>query len=197
MSSLFCTGLPMQNLSISFLGKDGPGIVATVSSGLRDNKCNIIQLTQSILGAEFAAIFIVQAPDGLAIPELQASLEKLLEKDRHDISVLIRTASSGSFSESTASEPYVVTTDGPDGPGLISAMTRVFARHNINIENIKAVLGHGGEDHALFVLEVQVPVSVDIGRLRRELHSVGKDMGLNTSVQHRDIFEAMHRIADF
>ncbi len=187
----------MQNLSISFLGKDGPGIVATVSSGLRDNKCNIIQLTQSILGAEFAAIFIVQAPDGLAIPELQASLEKLLEKDRHDISVLIRTASSGSFSESTASEPYVVTTDGPDGPGLIAAMTRVFARHNINIENIKAVLGHGGEDHALFVLEVQVPVSVDIGRLRRELHSVGKDMGLNTSVQHRDIFEAMHRIADF
>jgi len=135
--------------------------------------------------------------DALSISELQASLEKVLEKDRHDISVLIRTASSGSFSESVACEPYVVTTDGPDGPGLIAAMARVFARHNINIDNIKAVLGHGGEDHALFVLEVQVPLSVDIGRLRRELHSVGKELGLNTSVQHRDIFEAMHRISDF
>ena len=65
----------MQKLSISFLGKDGPGIVATVSQGLSDNNCNILQVTQTILGAEFAAIFIVDAPDELTIDFLQDKLE--------------------------------------------------------------------------------------------------------------------------
>ncbi|MDO5537406.1 MAG: ACT domain-containing protein [Desulfovibrionaceae bacterium] len=187
----------MQKLSISFLGKDGPGIVATVSLALSSNNCNITQVTQSILGAEFAAIFIVEVPDDVTIDTLQANLEADLRKDRHDISVLIRGASSGTWSENIAVQPYVVTTDGPDGPGLIGAMARVFARHNINIENLKAILGHGGANHALFVLEVQVPESVDIGRLNREIQSAGREVGLNVSMQHRDIFEAMHRITDF
>lgn len=187
----------MQKLSISFLGKDGPGIVATVSLALSSNHCNITQVTQSILGAEFAAIFIVDAPAGVSVDMLQASIEEDLRKNKHDISVLIRPAASGIWSEKFSVQPYVVTTDGPDGPGLIGAMARVFTRHNINIENLKAILGHGGADHALFVLEVQVPETTDIGRLNREIQSAGREVGLNVSMQHRDIFEAMHRITDF
>lgn len=187
----------MQKLSISFLGKDGPGIVATVSQGLSDNNCNILQVTQTILGAEFAAIFIVDAPDELTIDFLQEKLEQALGRDQHDISVLIRQASHGAWSKQVSCQPYVVTTDGTDQPGLISTMARVFARHNINIENLKAVLGHGGEDHALFVFEIEVPENEDIGRLNREIHSAGRSLKLNVSMQHRDIFEAMHRITDF
>lgn len=187
----------MQKLSISFLGQDGPGIVATVSQGLSDNKCNILQVTQSILGAEFAAIFIVDAPDDLTIPFLQERLEDGLKTERHDISVLIRPAAEGAWSRDIPCQPYVVTIDGEDGPGLISTMARVFARHNVNIGNLKAVLGHGGENHALFVFELEVPEEQDIGRLNREIRSAGRTRNLNVSMQHRDIFEAMHRITDF
>ncbi len=187
----------MQKLSISFLGKDGPGIVATVSTGLSKNKCNITQVTQSILGAEFAAIFIVEAADDVSIADLQASLETDLARDEHDISVLIRSAASGMWGEDHTCQPYVVTANGPDGPGLISAMARVFARHNTNIDNLKAILGHGGANHALFVLEVSVPEDVDPGRLHREIQCAGRELGLHVSMQHRDIFEAMHRITDF
>ncbi len=187
----------MQKLSISFLGKDGPGVVATVSLGLSSNHCNIIESTQSILGAEFAAIFIVQAPDDISIDTLQTNLEADLARDRHDISVLIREAATGTWSENVPCQPYVVSADGPDGPGQIGGMARVFARHNTNIENLKAILGHGGANHALFVLEVQVPETTDIGRLSREIKSAGRELGLHVSMQHRDIFEAMHRVADF
>ena len=61
-------------------------------------------------------------------------------------------------------------------------------------ENLKAVLGEGGSNHALFVFEVMVPDRVDIGRLRRELIKEGSMHNLRVGVQHRDIFEAMHRI---
>ena len=52
-------------------------------------------------------------------------------------------------------------------------------------------------NHALFVFEVKVPENADLGRLRRELASEGQAQGLRVSVQHRDIFEAVHRIGSF
>ena len=42
--------------------------------------------------------------------------------------------------------------------------------------------------------EVKVPEKADLGRLRRELASEGQAQGLRVSVQHRDIFEAIHRV---
>lgn len=91
----------------------------------------------------------------------------------------------------------MVTVDGPDRPGLIAAMSRVFARHGVNIDSLKAVLGQEHSNHALFVFEVKVPEKADLGRLRRELASEGQAQGLRVSVQHRDIFEAVHRIGSF
>ena len=47
----------------------------------------------------------------------------------------------------------------------------------------------------LLVFEVTIPLAVD----RRALHAVLRDrarsMGLRTNMQHRDIFEAIHRVA--
>lgn len=187
----------MQTLSISFLGRDRPGIVAIVSQALSDGNCNITQLTQTILGGEFAAIFLVQATDDTRIVDLRVRLEQALVANDVDMSVLVRKAAEGCWADGVPCQPYVVTMDGPDGPGLISTMARVFARHEINIEAIKAVLGHGGKDHALFVFEVMVPDDRDIGRVRREIQSAGRSKGLRASVQHRDIFEAMHRITEY
>ena len=187
----------MQKLSISFLGRDCPGIVAIVSQSLSDTGCNITQLTQSILGGEFAAIFIVETDDATDINSLRESLDAALKAHSVDMSVTVRKAVEGCWGEGAVCEPYVVTADGHDAPGLISTMARVFARHNINIESLKAVLGHGGRDHALFVFEVMVPEDSDIGRLRREIQSAGRTKNLTVSVQHRDIFEAMHRITEY
>ena len=76
-------------------------------------------------------------------------------------------------------------------------MSRVFARHDVNIESLKAILGEGGTNRALFVFEVMVPDSVDLGRLRRELTCEGQSRDLRVSVQHRDIFEAVNRVNSF
>ena len=117
-----------------------------------------------------------------------------LDKRNVDLSVIVRPAIEGSWGENKACEPFVVTADGPDKPGLIAGMSGVFSRHSVNIENLKAVLGESGEGHALFVFEVMVPNTVDITVLRRELVEQGQRLDLRVSVQHRDIFEAVHRV---
>ena len=187
----------MKKLTISFLGRDCPGIVSAVSQILGQTGCNIIEVTHTILCGEFAAIFIVQAPDNVTAESLHTQLALGLVDAKLDLSVLVRPAVEGRWEDSVVSQPFVVTVDGPDRPGLIAAMSRVFARHGVNIDSLKAVLGQDHSNHALFVFEVKVPENADLGRLRRELASEGQAQGLRVSVQHRDIFEAVHRIGSF
>lgn len=184
----------MQKLTASFLGRDGPGIVAEITSLVGRSGCNIEAMSQTMLKGEFAAIFVVSAPDDIDPSTLKKMLEDRLAEARIDLSVMVRPAVEAEWGENIPCEPFVVTADGPDGPGEIGALSKVFARHGVNIENLAAVLGEVAPGEALFVFEVMVPRTVDLGRLRREFMLEAKKLGLQASVQHRDIFEAVNRI---
>ena len=145
----------------------------------------------------FREVVLLQAVEGRSAEELREQLTAGLAEAQVDLSVLVRPAIEGQWGKDLKCDPFVVTADGPDKPGLIAAMSRVFARHGVNIESLKAILGEGGEDHALFVFEAMVPEDADLGRLRRELACEGQSRHLRVSVQHRDIFEAVHRVSSF
>ena len=196
----------MEKYTASFLGRDCPGVVAAVSRLFGDMGCNIEAMSQTMLSGAFAAIFVVSAPEEMTAGRgegvcgadcLRLRLEEGLERAEVDLSVLVRPAIVEQWGANLDCEPFVVTVDGPDRPGLIGGMSRVFGRHGVNIENLKAILGEGGEGRALFVFEVMVPDTVDLGRLRRELALEANSLNLRVSVQHRDIFEAIHRVSSF
>lgn len=184
----------MQTFTASFLGTDRPGVVAGISSILGDCGCNIIALAQTIVSGEFAAIFIVHAPDDATADALYEKLTRGLADNEIDLSVIVRPKLESAWASGENAQPFVISVDGPDRSGLIASMSRIFARHSVNIESLNAVLGEGGDGHALFVFEVMVPPSVDLGRLRRELELEGQQQNMRTTVQHRDIFEAIHRV---
>lgn len=184
----------MPKFAASFLGRDCPGVVAAVAGLLTEARCDIVEVSQTILAGEFAAIFIVNAPETMDDAALNRRLQLGLAEREVDLSAIVRPAVEGCWGGALACEPFVVTADGPDRPGLIAGMSGVFARHGVNIENLKALLGHAGEGQALFVFEVMVPPAVEISRLRGELVSQGERLSLRVSVQHRDIFEAVHRV---
>lgn len=184
----------MSELTASFLGRDCPGVVAAIAALFGDSGCNIVAMSQMRFSGEFAAIFIVEPPEGMESARLLETLEKGLAKAEVDLSVMVRPSVRDQWGGDIVCQPYVVTVDGPDGPGLIAAISRVFARHGVNIESLTAYLGQVKPGNALFVFEVMAPEKVDIGRVRRELDLEAKNLGLRVSVQHRDIFEAVHRV---
>ena len=187
----------MPKFSVSFLGRDCPGVVAAISGLFGEAKCNIEAMSQTMIWGEFAAIFIVAAPEDLAAEGLHDFLDAGLKAKGVDLSVLARPAIGEQWGADLKCEPFVVTVDGPDGPGLIGAMSRIFGRHNVNIENLTASLAEESKGHAMFVFEVMVPESVDLGRLRRELAMEAQRLGLRASAQHRSIFEAVNRVSGF
>lgn len=187
----------MRKFTSSFLGRDCPGVVAGVSRLFGEIDCNIEAMTQTRLCGEFAAIFVVSAPEGQDEESLRAFLERGLAKYNIDLSVLVRPAIEDPWGSDMTCEPFVATVDGPDGPGLIGTMSNVFGRHGVNIENLTAIMGEQSPGQAMFVFELMVPDTVDIGRLRREFRHEAQKLNMRGSVQHRDIFEAMHRVPSF
>lgn len=185
----------MAKFSVSFLGRDCPGVVAATSQLFGEAQCNIEAMSQTMIWGEFAAIFIVAAPEKLSAAQLHTFLEAGLRRRQVDLSVLVRPAIGEQWGKDLKCEPFVITVDGPDGPGLIGAMSRIFSRHNVNIENLTAALEEERNGHAMFVFEAMVPESVDLGRLRRELTMEAQKLDLRVSVQHRNIFEAVNRVS--
>jgi len=184
----------MDKAIITVLGQDRPGIVAAVSKILFEYDCNIENVSQTILQAEFAAIFIVSMPEGLLLSALNDALQsELTPMDQHvQLKPLRHQQTTFTALEN---EPFVITTKGPDRKGLVAGITEIIARHGVNITNLQAVFKGGDEPgDNIMIYEVDVPVNIDQQALDRELRKRAQELSLDISIQHRNIFKAINRI---
>jgi glycine cleavage system transcriptional repressor len=183
----------MSKVIFCVFGHDRPGIIAAVSRVLFRNGCNIEDISQSILQGKFAGIFIASVPESLEIAQLSERLSEALHS--MGLSVLLSEVEPSQTRQSPPCEPFVITTMGPDRPGLVAGITELLARHDINISNLKAVF-RGGDNplENTMIYEVDIPVSLDQNSFRQALYKQGGELGLDVSLQHREIFEAIHQV---
>lgn len=183
----------MKRVVISVLGYDRPGIIAAVSQILALNRCNIEDVSQTTLQTEFVGIFIASKPESLQDKELLAALESKLAP--MGLSVLIKPLQKSDEWIPPSSEPFVIITLGPDRIGLVAGITEVMYRFAVNITNLRAIF-RGGDDPSqnVMIYEVDIPLTIDRHAFRNALFERAKELGLEVTLQHREIFETIHRI---
>lgn len=183
----------MRKVIITVLGHDRPGIVAAVAGALFEQRCNIEDISQTILQTEFAGIFIATIPDDTKENELCESLEKKLHP--LGLSVFLKPMQAAPAGADVETEPFVITTLGPDRLGLVAGITGLLSDYGINIVHLKAAF-RGGEDprRNVMIYEVDIPVATDHHAFRSALSRRARELGLDVSLQHRDIFEEIHRV---
>ena len=184
----------MSKIVVSVIGLDSPGVVYVVSSTLSALESNIEEVSQTILKNQFAAIFVAHRPDELGNDVIQRRLNDAIAAKGMHLSVTIRDFEEAKQTCSGEAEPFVVTVDGEDRFEIISAFSKIFADHEVNIENLKAIMPGDDQRQALLVFEIALPLAIDRNALRRTLKDKARSMGLQLSMQHRDIFEAVHRV---
>jgi len=97
--------------------------------------------------------------------------------------------------DSPKSEPFVITTKGPDRRGLVAAITAILASHDVNITNLQAIFKGGNRPgDNVMIYEVDIPVRTDSSLLNSELRRQAAALNLSISIQHRNIFQAINRI---
>ena len=93
------------------------------------------------------------------------------------------------------SEPFVITTKGPDSKGLVAGISATIAAYGVNITNLQAVFKGGDEPgDNIMIYEVDIPAHIDQNSFYRDLREKAKSLALNISIQHRNIFESINRI---
>ena len=184
----------MKKVVISVLGQDRPGIIAAVSGILFEQGCNIENVDQTILQSEFSGIFIAGIPVGM---EFESLHKKLIEGVKGmGLNIFIKPLDhSQPRLEFGPSEPFVFTTRGPDRKGLVASITRVIADYGVNVTNLQAVFrGTDNPSDNIMIYEVDVPSDVNQKDLHADLRRTAERLGLEISIQHRKIFEALNRI---
>lgn len=185
----------MKKSIITVIGGDKPGIIASVSESLFRQGCNIENISQTILQSEFAAIYIVSLPDGISIETLEDSLTRDVSEMGLTVHLKYVDEHSVPGTSPSESEPFIVTTTGPDRKGLVAIISRVFADAGVNITNLKAVF-EGGDNPTrnIMLYEIDVPSGIHYQKMSENLKQKAAELNLDLSIQHKNIFDTVNRI---
>ena len=186
----------MRRVLVTIVGHDRPGIIYQVSKALADNRVNVVEVSQTTLLGEFAGLFSCDMPKEADGGSLDGILAQALDGSglAHWVTEARAKHKPGAV-EPTELEPYVVTLRGEDRPGIIPEFSGAMAGFDVNVDNLRAVsIGGNGDRQGVMFFELSVPRAVNQGAFRQALNLIAEELAMELSLQHRDVFEAMHRL---
>ena len=185
----------MEWIAVSVIGRDRPGIVASVSRVLYQNRCNIEELSQTAIRGQFAMILIVSASDREVLSGLKSDVAELAREFDLDINLRKIKPEELTPYDSGETEPFVITARGEDRPGLVYGVTEVLAERAINITHLDVrVTPVGSKQEHIQLFEVDIPKGVNLDLLQEKLRKRGQEMEVVVDLRPRDISRAMNRI---
>ena len=169
----------MRHFALSAVGRDRPGIVATMSEVLLRHSANIEDSQMSILRGHFSMMLVVAVPgeaDAAVLREELADAGRSLELEAVALSPLEDV--------DPASEPepsHVVTVYGVDHPGIVHAVTAALAERGVDITDLTTrVVGEDAEPIYALMMEVAVPAGEDVHAV---LEAVAADQNVDATVR--------------
>ena len=86
----------------------------------------------------------------------------------------------------------IVTVTGIDKVGIIARISVAMAKANVNIIDVSQRIM---EDYFVMTMACDITeATADMEKLHKQLSRIGKEMDLNITFQHENIFKMMHRV---
>jgi ACT domain-containing protein len=86
----------------------------------------------------------------------------------------------------------IVTVTGIDKVGIIARISNIMAKANVNIVDVSQRIM---EDYFVMTMACDITdATADMDKLQKQLAKLGRDMDLNITFQHENIFKMMHRV---
>jgi glycine cleavage system transcriptional repressor len=164
----------MDELAVTLIGHDRPGIVADMSGALADLGLNLTDSTMTRLRGHFAMTLICTGEAGAG------AVEAALRPMCADGSLLATVRQVRPESESPPSgTPYLVSLHGADRLGIVAAVTRVLARAGGNITDLTTRLI--GPLYVL-VAEVDLPPGA-ADEVATQLAATADELGVEVTIR--------------
>ena len=170
-----------QELILSAVGEDQPGIVATVTEVLLGHGCNLLDTSMTILRGRFAMMLVVAGPDDTTAlsQELSAATDRL--------GVAWSLAPAPAPADVAPGQPFVLSVYGADRPGIVAHVARHLADRRVNITDLSTRL-IGEDDRPVYamVLDIVVPPGIGIDELATGLDALGGNLGVSCRLHPGD-----------
>ncbi|MFI6261240.1 glycine cleavage system protein R [Micromonospora sp. NPDC051006] len=166
----------MNELAITVIGRDRPGIVADVAEVLARLGANLTDSTMTRLRGHFAMTLICVGP---AAADVEAALAPLAA-DGQLLATVRAVTPDGEVAP--GGEPYVVAVHGADRMGIVAAMTRVLTDAGGNVTDLSTRLVG-----SLYVVlaEVDLPPGT-VDTLTGQLDRAAAELGVEVTIRPAD-----------
>jgi glycine cleavage system transcriptional repressor len=166
----------VNELAITVIGHDRPGIVADVAEALSGLGANLTDSTMTRLRGHFAMTLVCDGPDADAVSR---ALDPLAADGR--LLTTVRTVTPEADAE-PAGEPHLMSVHGADRLGIVAAVTREVARAGGNITDLTTRLA--GPLYVL-VAEVSLPPGA-AEELRGRLAETAKELDVEVTLRRAE-----------
>jgi glycine cleavage system transcriptional repressor len=165
-------------IAVSVLGKDRPGIVASITRVFFDNGCNIEDSSMTQLLNEFAMILLVAVPSEKSLPGLRSELAGVSFK--LGLSLSIRPLRSEELVRSKfEGKPFIISVYGADRAGIVYRISSLLAKKRVNITDLKTrIVKTKARPLYIMIIEIDLPRSKTMV-LKSGLKNISKALNIN------------------
>jgi len=176
----------MNNLIISAVGSDRPGIVSEISRVITSHGGNVEESRMSRLGSDFAIIMLVSV-----VPDWVESLEVALQS----IDELTIISKPTKMVEERDGLQFQIDLNGADNEGIVKVLSKYLAGKSINILEMETHISNAPVTGTpLFNLRAitAIPESLNIMDIQFDLNQIAQKLGVEITVnQSQSIAETV------
>jgi len=188
---------------INISGHDRPGVTSEVTRILMEGNGNVLDIGQAVIHDHLSLGMLVEIPDGSdSSPVVKNILYRM-----HEMSMQVRF-------QPIAGDSYEdwITHQGKDRhivtllarhitASQIASLTKIMARHGLNIDNISRLSGRVPLDHtdshSIACVEFSARGKGDIGQLRADFAELASEMDVDIAFQEDSMFRRTRRLVCF
>ncbi len=170
---------------------DRVGILRDVTGVIFKAGGNLTDLRQMIMGGVFSLSCIAAFETSQNVADLRRDI--LAELPESDAKVIVIPCALHSEEGAPVSgERYVAAISGPDRPGRVYMIAKIFASYGVNVEDWRHDLSD--PNRTLTIGLVRVPTGCDVQKLQAELAADMSKFNMVASLRHENIFRATNEV---
>ncbi|UFS72276.1 amino acid-binding protein [Geomonas sp. RF6] len=178
-----CRKANLAHYAVTIIGKDRPGIVAQTAEILYRLGCNIEDSSCTMLGGQFATIYILSHELPFQRELLEEGFSSISATT--DLSAFIRELKDDEVCyQEPQGELCLVSVYGSDKPGIVYKVTRELADRGVNITDLNTkLIGTPESPVYVLMLEAALPEGMSVDDAALLLENLRKELNVEISVR--------------
>lgn len=168
------------SIVLTVVSEDHPGIVESLSELLAEHGGNWTESSMMSMAGQFAGILLASVPDQQA----EAFVDGLVVLESEGMQIVAKR--SNPASKTIAEREFTLDLVGQDRPGIVHDITRVLAKHRLNVQELEThcqSASMSGESLFLAHARLLVPGDASVDDLQDELEELANELMVDIKLE--------------